>query len=306
MDIKIEASPGNEQVYAWFDGVLDGRIADVGELRRAVLKWDALGLPKAMFSVEGGRFNFMPGDETAGAQVMSEEGQAEILAILEDMVTLGSESGSVESTLRCTLVKGQDTTEFLFGCVGNELRSVSRSRALSHEDREHIPRQEMLPESVRALGRNRALLILLLAFVAFFGSAWQSGWFSSVLSPGLDELIVEEGAFEGMLILEIKRSWGNYEVTVMRGETYPTTPTATQDLRDDAADNARDVAITTVSSGQQVYIQLLNEEDKVLEVVSLGLRDLITEEGAEVTGKLRGRISADSIRLALSSGMKDE
>ncbi len=288
--------------YAWFDGVLDGRIQNVGELRSAARKWERLGLSQPMLSIEGGRFTFLPSDTSLDAAIIGEATQSEILSLLEDMVALGADPSSVESTLRCTLVQGQTTTEFLFGCVGGELRNVSRSRALSHEDREHSPRRESLPDSVRELGLRRALLIMVLALVGFGLASWQSGWVDRVFATESEALVIDEGPFEGLVAIEVERKWGNYVIAVRRGDAYPTTPTETQALREFAMDNSRDVAITTVSSGQELYIQLLDQEGEVLQVTGLGLRSLITDDDVELEAKLPGRISAHTIRLALSSG----
>jgi hypothetical protein len=292
--------------YGWFDGVLDGRIASAEALRKATRRWAALGLPEPSLDLDGGRFSFLPTDKSFEGALLDQAAQEKVLGVLEDLVGEGAEPGSVESTLRCTLVMGATTVESLFGMAGGELRNVSRQRPVSADDRLRRPRQAALSDSVRSMGLRRALLILVLVGLAFGLSAWRSGWVDRLLAADAQTLAVELGPFEGLVVVELDEAWGKYEVELARGPGYPATPDETASLLAAAPDNARRAAVNLVSNGDFAYLQLLDSGGEVVAETIVGLRGLVGEPEGTVESRLPGRMAARSLRLSLAPHVEDD
>ena len=92
--------------------------------------------------------------------------------------------------------------------------------------------------------------------------------------------------------------WGNYKVLIQRGVGYPST-SEEWDARATATepDRLRDAIMR---EGQDVWVQLRNEQGNVLEQQSVSLRPLVTEATATVELRLPGRITATQVVLSVN------
>ena len=290
--------------FGWFDGVVDGRISDAVALRSVHRRWNDLGVGDALLEIRGGRFSFLPGDGVVRGEALDTSQQEQVLAILEEMAADATLAGSVESTLRCTMVYGDRVVETLFRPVGEGWRSASRTRPTAPADLERRPRAEVLPESVRAIGLRRGLLVLVLLLVVFSATAWRTGWIDRALAVAAKELDRDPGPFEGLLEIEVESRWGVYEVRLSRGADYPTAPDAEEALLE-GADAARRAAVDVVAEGSSVYVQLVDASGEVLEEERTELRPLIVEEEGEAETELPGRAGGAGVRLSLASGIDE-
>jgi hypothetical protein len=143
--------------------------------------------------------------------------------------------------------------------------------------------------------------VLLIVGVFF---AWQSGWIDRVLAARAEEVLIETGAFGQMVDVKLERSWGNYNVTLTRGPTYPTTPEALAALRDNSKTLTAGAACELIGNGGELFVQIANEDGKVLAEARTELRTLLTDEAGKVEVKLPGNRSAHHVSLSLSAGKK--
>ena len=299
--MSTESPPAGPPDYGWFDGVLDGKIADETVLHELARGWTSLMSEEPLLKIDGASFTFLPSDATVDGARMDTASQSSVLATLRRFCKDGARPDTVESTLRCTMVYGEQVVETLFGVVGGDLRSVSRARPVSPSDIARQPRPTVLPESVRSLGIRRALTIGVLVLCVFGVTAWRSGWLGRVLALPAEELVFDPGPFASMLEADVQSRWGTYEVELRRGSDYPANATAGQSLIDVAPDNARRAAVALVTRGDTIYVQLINKDTLVLAESEIVLRKLLTDPSGTVHTDLPGRISAVGYRLSISS-----
>jgi len=304
--------PTGPPAYGWFDGVLEGKAADPEKLLSIAGEWEKMFRDGPSLDLQGSRFSFMPSDAVLDGSMLGTEQQDAILALLHRIEEEAAAPNTLESTLRCTLVYEDQVVETLFGALEGGLTSVSRSRPVSAADQVRRTRSGIIPESVRSLGLIRGLVVGVLALLLFSLLVWQGGWLDQVRAVPAEELEMDAGTFEGMLVLDVESSLGHYEVRVRRGEEFPVDPEATKLLTEAAEDNLRIASIEVVRSGDFVYLQLVNskhlEDDKpvtlILQEEKLELRGLLVDQTAEVEARLKGRSTATGCRLSIASGRK--
>ena len=283
------------------EGILDGRVLNEGTLQDAVQQLSQCGAGAFRLEVTGGRFNILPAETHVPADRFDTAAQSNFLDRLQGVVD-AAQPGSVETTLRCKLVFEDNVAETLFVINGHQVEPVTRQRPRTAQDA--IPMPTADGEAMLGMRRREIMWLapVLLLVGAFF--AWQSGWIDRVLSARAEEVQTQSGAFGGMLDVQLERSWGNYYVTLTRGTTYPTTPEALATLRDGSTTLPERAACELVGNGGELFVQLVQEDGKVLAEASTGLRSLLTDPDGKAEVKLPGSMSAHHVSLSLSAGKK--
>ena len=133
--------------------------------------------------------------------------------------------------------------------------------------------------------------------------AWRSGYLDRLLSHAAEDLARDTGPFGAALELSVEKSWGNYEVTLVRGPDYPANAAEAARRTAELTSLIEKSAYGIVVAGGRMYVQLLDKEQKVLASKEVELRALLTSGDAEVTAKLPGRIRAHALRLSLERGL---
>ena len=115
-------------------------------------------------------------------------------------------------------------------------------------------------------------------------------------------LTVEMPGLHKSLSATIESSWGTYVVTLRRGTAYPETTADRAALLDQAASNAEIALLRSVVDGGELFVRLEDEDDTVLQAAPVRLRGLLSDADAHVETRLRGRIDAHHVRIALDAG----
>ena len=220
---------------------------------------------------------------------------------LETLLELLPQGQSVESTLRCTMVHEGAATETLFGVVGGRLRPVSRQRPLREKDHVRAPSHGQIA-ALQGLGPGRMIAVLVLLLVGFGLGAWQTGYIDQLFAPGVERLGTELGDFDGLVRLDIEKSWGVYKLELRRGARFPAKSSEVEALLAERESTKAQAAVRLVADGSRIWVQLRDADGKVLHAGSAALRPLLEEPDAVVKLSLKGRIGVREIRLALSSG----
>jgi hypothetical protein len=306
-DVPPEADlPEGPVRYAWFGGLLEGRRGDVDLLRAAVARGNRLGLARFDLDIDGGRFSVMfDGGAVVGDRMTAERSES-LVEVLNELLTGAADPQRVESTLRCTEVYETGAVDTLFTPVAGRIEILSRSRVLEEEDHRHAPRELSAALPLPRMGRRQALGLLGLVLVAFGLLAWKEGLVDRIAAHGADKLAVDVGPFADTLAVETVSKWGDYRVTLRRGEGWPVDATAAQVLIDAAQGVQEGAAMRAVAAGGFVFIQLQAEDGRVLDAARVSLARLMaSDEGGQapsVVVTLGGRIAARRLVLALDSG----
>ncbi len=293
------------EAFLFFDGILEGPRGDAETLHEGVRRLNAVGLVEAQLDISGGRFTLLLDDRPRPVEDDEEAREEAFLEALQDLLDGLPQRGPVESTLRCTAIDGVRVREVLFAVEGRTLNPIARTRDANAEDRRRIPRPLPDTPSLKGLPLGKALAVVALLFVAAGFSAWKSGWVDRLLAPADEELKRDPGDFEGLLVLEVERVWGNYEVTLTRGAAYPVDAEAVGALEEARKQLAARAAVRAVADGGRIYVQLLDGEGEVLAEEAVSLRALLADPEGKVEAKLPGRMGVRLARLSLTSGLKD-
>lgn len=283
------------------EGILDGRVLNENTLQTAVADLSKCGAGEFRLDVTGGRFNILPAETHVPANRFDTAAQSNFLDRLQGVVD-AAQPGSVETTLRCKLVFEADVAETLFVVNGQQIEPVTRRRPRTAQDTLPMP----TAEGEAMLGMRRRELIWLAPVLLIVGVffAWQSGWIDRVLAARAEEVLTETGPFGQMIDVKLERSWGSYYITLTRGSTYPATPAALATLREDSATLTAAAACELIGNGGELFVQIANEDGKVLAEARTELRSLLTDEDGKVKVKLPGNRSAHHVSLSLSAGKK--
>lgn len=283
------------------DGIVDGRVLDAQALREAVARLSACGAGSFRVDITGGKFNMLPVDTHVPPDGFDAAAQSNFLDRLQALVD-AAQPGSIETTLRCKLVYDEEVAETLFVVRGTAVEPITRRRPKTVQDAPELPQMD----ADAPLGMRRKELLWIAPLLLVLGGvlAWQSGYIDRVLAARAEEIQTDAGPFGDMVALQIERSWGNYEVTLTRGEGYPTTPDALAARKEASKDLTEQAACAVVGEGDQLFVQLLDDKGKVLEARRTELRPLLTDEDGEVVVGLKGKMAVTRVRLSLSAGKK--
>lgn len=291
-----DAAPAGAPLAATIDGLLDGRIGDLAQLRAATEALGRVGAGAFACEVQGGRFTLLPRTTALPPGAFDEAAQARFLAALQDVLAAAL-PGSVESNLRCRLVYADEVAETLFVVRGADAQPLTRRRPRTAEDAVALP----APAPARPFGlRPRELgwvAPAVLALAALF--AWRNGWIDRALAARAEQLQIDAGPFAGLVVVAAERTWGNYRVELRRGASFPATPQVVGERQTAAGDAAVRTALGVVGDGRELYVQLVDAKLEVLAESRAELRALLTAPDAVVAVELPGRMGAERLRLAL-------
>lgn len=277
------------------DGILDGRVLNEQRLRAAAAALGGCGAGTFQLEIQGPRFSLLPDEGAPDGRDFDVAAQATFLDRLQELVD-AAEPGSVETTLRCTLVHRDDVAETLFAVQGANVSPITRRRPRTERD---------TPPPRHGTDRRRQLLLLAPLLVLAAGLvAWQIGLVDQLLSPDASELTRDVGPFDGMLrIDDVERAGlGGYRIAITRGPDYPRTPQEIEQRRAEFTDVARLKAWDVVGSGDHLFAQLRDEQNAPLFAARIDLRALLLQPDARVLVDLPGHRSAASVALSLQGG----
>lgn len=281
------------------EGILDGRVLDEATLRQAVNELGLCGAGSFRVDISGGRFTVLPVDTQVSAAAFDAAAQTNFLDRLQ-AVADAAQPSSIETNLRCKLIYADDVAETLFIVRGHNIEPVTRRRPKAAQDVPLLPGAGV--KAPGGLSRRELLWLAPVLLIAGLIFAWQSGWMQRVMAARAEAVTTDSGPFGDMLTVELKRSWGNYYATLTRGDGYPDTPDALVARRDASEDLTTRAACELVGNGGELFVQLRQEDGKLLFETRSELRLLLTDTDGSVEVKLPGHMSADHLTLALSSG----
>src|SRR5262247_1440797 len=113
-----------EPRFAWFDGIVEGRLGDASLVRDAASRANAVGFGRMDVGVDGGRFSVLMSEDTVRARWMTDENRRLFANTLAEIAA--ASAGPVESTLRCTEVFRHEVRETLFLAEGASIRALTR------------------------------------------------------------------------------------------------------------------------------------------------------------------------------------
>ena len=284
--------------FAWFDGIVEGRLGDAAAVRAAASRANATGFGRMDVGVDGGRFSVLMDDTTVAPSRMTDENRRALADALSAIA--GASGGPVESTLRCTEVFGNEVRETLFLPDGGAVRALTRTRPVTDADNFRNPHSAAPPSP--SMGRGRLAVVLALLFVAFGVAAWAGGWVDRVLAVKSEALSVDTGPFADFVAVSAEKSWGDYKITLRRGPGYPVTNERLAELRQSATTPADRAAIDVVANGGEVWLRLEDAQGRALGVASTDLRALLAAADRTTETELPGRMSAARIRLSIEAG----
>ena len=287
--------------HALFDGVLDGRGGDQVLIRAQVDRINDGGYCQLSADVDGASFSLLADDTPIPGEHMGR--RANFVVNLQALVDSLPPDARLECTLRSTEVFEHGVRETLYGVEGGFVRAVERVRSVAPGD--------AMPEPAKPggfappnMGRGRLVAIGALLVVLFGLIAWRSGYVDRFLAASAESLEIQYGDFDGMVVAEVGKAWGRYEITLRRGPEYPKDKD-TLDRLLAAADSApKRAAINAVSDGDDLWVRLQTREGKVIEARQIELSALLGSADAEAKTKCPGRIGGAVLRLAVDSGRK--
>jgi hypothetical protein len=295
-ETQSAASPEGPQ-FAWFDGIVEGRLGDAAAVRDAAARANVAGFGRMDVGVDGGRFSVLMDDATVPASRMNEENRRRFAAALTEIAA--ASVGPVESTLRCTEVFRDEVRETLFLPESGAIRALTRTRPVAPGD---LYRSPDAPPPPPSMGRGRLAVVAAALLVAFGLVAWGSGWVDRVLSAKSDALVVDTGPFADYVDVAVGKSWGDYKVTLRRGKGFPVENARLDELRAKAATPADRAAVDVVAQGGQMWVRLLDAGGRSLAASQAELRPLLADADRVVEVELPGRITAARVRLDLDAG----
>lgn len=296
-------APIASPVY-WFDGILEGpRGAYDQRLQQHCRALNDGGLVQLHLEMESGRFSLLADDEVrvgAGPDDPRAESFVRHLSTLVKEVL--DEGGAIESTLRCTVVDGDQVQETLFAVRQMRLQPLTRERPVTADDRARFTHLEPEPALILPVGGKVLAVVALLLLLAGGLVAWQSGMFYRAFAVEAVELSEDLGDFNGLLTIEVKDDWGSYSIKLTRGERYPANAAEVDALVNAATTTAQRAAINVVADGGTLWLRVQDEHGKVLTARPMSLRNLLTQEDGKVEERVPGHRHAHQLRLALDDG----
>jgi hypothetical protein len=293
--------PG-EPRFAWFDGIVEGRLGDASLVRDAASRANAAGFGRMDVGVDGGRFSVLMSEDTVGARSMTDENRRLFANTLAEIAA--ASAGPVESTLRCTEVFRNEVRETLFLAEGASIRALTRTRPVTEADLFRNP--DGGPPRESSMGRGRLAVVLALLLVAFGAVAYFGGWVDRVLAARAESLSVDTGPFADYVDVSVEKSWGVYEVTLRRGKGFPVENARIEQLKAKAVTPADRAALDVVATGGKLWLRLEDTQGNGLAATSCELRPLLAGDDRTVVEHLPGYMSAARVKLSLDKGRELE
>ncbi|MBI3818904.1 MAG: hypothetical protein HY286_09465 [Planctomycetes bacterium] len=288
--------------FVWFDGLLQGPLANYDAIRAAVDRLNGEGGAELQIETEGSRMSFMLSDRVImGARIVG-DCREQFVGSLNRILVLIPNIRQFESTLRCTEVFEDEVRESLFDIRGGEIACLSRVRPPEPSDLSRVSQTGFAPREPVPWGR--IIIIGVLTMTAFGLAAWQSGWVDRAFSAASRSLIIDPGPFLNIIDAEVKDSWGEYTIILRRGRDYPRTREQSGSFSAAASSPVGIAAAAAVTSGNNIYLRLETLEGDVLESTEVSLRELLTKDEIADAATLHGRMAARRLVIGLDAGRK--
>jgi len=294
--------PDGAILHAQFDGILEGYVGDRVEVEAAVNQINAVGIVEADLEFDGGKFTILFDNAPIPGDRATIEKQQQLLELLAKLIGATPSPETVESTLACKVVHDNGVVETVLAVQNGTLRPLSRVRDRDGRDARSLEHSEHFTAPLGHLGFKKGGLVALLLLLAFGLMAWQSGYVQKILSRPADQLKHDLGPFKGLVDVSVEKSWGSYLVTIQRGPSYPKDAEEADQLRLARKSLGERAALDIVTKGNNLYVQLCNEEGGSVESEKAELRPLLNDKNGKVPVRLPGRLDGHSIRLALDRG----
>jgi hypothetical protein len=289
--------PG-EPRFAWFDGIVEGRLGDAALVREAASRANAGGFGHMDVGIDGGRFSVLMGEDTVRARAMTDENRRLFANTLAEIAA--ASTGPVESTLRCTEVFRHEVRETLFLAEGASIRALTRTRPVTDADLYRNP--DAGAPAAPSMGRGRLAIVATLLVLVFGSVAYFGGWVDRLLAAKAESLAIDTGPFADFVDVSVSKSWGSYEVELRRGRGFPVENAQIQELRTKAATPADRAALDIVTNGGKLWVRLEDPQGRGLAAVACELRPLLSGEDRSVEQVLPGYMTAARVKLSLDAG----
>jgi hypothetical protein len=287
-----------EPRFAWFDGIVEGRLGDAAQVRDAASRANAVGFGRMDVGVDGGRFSVLMGEDTVRASSMTDENRRLFANTLAEIAA--ASAGPVESTLRCTEVFRNEVRETLFLAEGASIRALTRTRPVTDADLYRNPEGGAPPAP--SMGRGRLAVVAALLLLVFGAAAYFGGWVDRLMAVRAESLSIDTGPFADYVDVSVAKSWGNYEVTLRRGRGFPVENARIEELKARAATPADRAALDVVATGGRLWVRLEDENGRGLAAVACELRPLLSGDDRKVEEQLPGFMTAARVKLSLDAG----
>lgn len=296
MSADLERPSGAPLQVEW-NGILEGRVADPSAILAAANALSACSKTAFSCEVTGMRFSLLPSDSVTSGAGFDEAAQARFFEALEQLVATAL-PGSIESTLRSKMVYERQVAETLFAMQRGALTAVTRVR--ERQPSEGVMLDADSKDARRVVGRREILVLAPVLLFAGMFFAWRNGLVDRVLAARSEQLAIEAGPFGEMLALTVDKKWGNYEVVIRRGASYPADPAALTALRDGASSLVARAAVDAVGDGRDAWIHVCNEKGEVRAASRFDLSPLLTDPAGKIEVTAHGAIDAKTLRLSLT------
>jgi hypothetical protein len=281
------------------DGILEGRIHTSEQILVLVRALDQCGIGSFQCDLNGGRFSLLPRETRIPGLAFSEAMQARFLDSLTNLIAIAVQ-GSVESTLRCRLVYAGQVAETLFVVRGSVLEPITRIRVRLPDEFAANPAGGSKPLPFGLLRRELFILSPVLGILGLL-TAWRVGLIDQLLAARAEQIEVDTGPFGKVLEMRFVRSWGSYEVEILRGVDFPKSPSAQEPKPADERSVAVRAACEAAASGGYGFLLMRNSSGKTVIAVRFEMRPLLVDANAVVKQTLPGRMDAAKIALSLTA-----
>ena len=298
MSDALERPEGAPIVVEW-NGILEGRATNPRAVMEAVDALSACSAAKFACEITGSRFSLLPRVTNVSGAGFDEDAQSKFFAALERLVQ-AAQPGSVESTLRAKMVYATQVAETLFAMQRGVPAPVTRIRP--RLEGEGANGEDVHPRAL--LRRREALWIAPLLAVLAGLLVWRNGLLDRILAARAETLQVETGPFGETLALSVTRNFGNYEVEIRRGPSYPKDPKELSALRELAGSLVDRAAIDAVGDGGVAWVLVCNRDGNVRSASRCELRALLADPAAKTIVNVHGAIDATTVRLSLTDEAK--
>lgn len=288
--------------YVRFGGILEARSDQPAAVRHATESLQRLSPPGATLEIDGPRILITFDVEWSVGDPLTEERKSQITSALREVIEHTDGNAPIESTLHCREIYEDTVVETMFGVQAGQLKTLTRERSIEDEDR-RVPPELSAPRAFgRAMGRlgaKRTLALFLLLVVALLGAAWQRNYLGRLFSPAADKIEYSATTLETGLTIQIDKSWGQYLITIGRGDDYPASLEAARNWEESASTLDQRALRRVVLSGGNLFVRMLDEDGRALASERCSLQSLLEPAGT-VTVEIPGYLSASRIELSLS------
>lgn len=295
-------NPKTNPRHVRLGGIAEGRATDGAALQKIVSGHNRRCRVRLDLEIDGPRFSLTFDQEWMRGNELTEGEKEDLVGTLQRVIEATGPESAIESTLSCAEVFEEEVTETMFGVREGELAVLTRQRPLQAEDAESpydFEQVDATSAALMRLGTRRAALVLLALLILFGVTAWQGNYLGRVFSPAPSEVAVDVKALQGAVRAELDREWGNYRITLTRGDAYPSTVEAARAWEESAQTLEARALRQALTTGTTVHLRSRDAEGEILEVVAISLLELLEEDG-KIEARIPGRLGTRSIEISVS------